>query len=134
MREFVSRQTLTLLRRFAIQAARASRSGHPDAIHDLRVSIRRLSRCLRVFSQFYPGSGWKKLRRRLKKLMDACARVRDRDVTLSVLAAAGFTANSLVVRRLTRDRAAAQADLMTCLHRWKQRGASTKWRAQLGLK
>jgi CHAD domain-containing protein len=133
MREFVQRQTLILLRRFGLQVTRASRAGDPDSIHHLRVSIRRLSRCLRVFAQFYPGRGWKKFRRRLKELMDACGRVRDRDIALAVLANAGFPSNSIVVRRLNRDRAAAFVDLMALLRRWKQRGAAQKWRAQLGI-
>ena len=47
MRDYVHRQTSILLRRFGMQVTRAARDGDPDAIHDLRVSIRRLSRCLR---------------------------------------------------------------------------------------
>ena len=133
MREFAHEQTLILLRRFGLQLTRAARYGNPDAIHDLRVSIRRLSRCLRVFAQFYPGRGWKKFRRRLKELMDACGRVRDRDVALAVLANAGFAENSIVVRRLNRDRAVALVELRAAMRRWKQHGASAKWRAQLGI-
>jgi len=133
MREFAHQQTLMLLRRFSLQVTRTARTGDPEAIHHLRVSIRLLSRCLRVFAQFYPGRGWKKFRRHLKELLDACARVRDRDVALAVLANAGFSANSIVVRRLNRDRAAALVELMTQLRRWKQRGASNKWRIQLGI-
>jgi hypothetical protein len=34
---------------------------------------------------------------------------------------------------LNRDRAAALLELMTLLRRWKQGGASQKWRAQLGI-
>jgi CHAD domain-containing protein len=133
MRDFVHEQTLMLLRRFSLQLTRAARSGDPEAIHDLRVSIRRLGRCLRVFAQFYPGHGWNKFRRRLKELMDACGRVRDRDVALGVLANAGFPADSIVVSRLNRDRAAALINLMAVLRRWKQHGASAKWRTQLGI-
>jgi CHAD domain-containing protein len=133
MREFAHQQTLILLRRFSLQVTRTARTGDPDAIHHLRVSIRRLSRCLRVFAQFYPGRGWKKFRRRLKELMDACGRVRDLDVALAVLAGADFPSTSIVVRRLNRDRAAALVELMTLLRRWKQRGASHKWRTQLGI-
>jgi hypothetical protein len=65
--------------------------------------------------------------------MDACGRVRDRDVALSVLAKAGFPANSIVVSRLNRDRAAALVELRKLLRRWRQRGAAQKWRAQLGI-
>jgi CHAD domain-containing protein len=133
MRDYVHRQTAILLRRFGIQVTRAARDGDPDAIHDLRVSIRRLSRCLRVFARFYPGRGWKKFRRRLKDLMDACACVRDRDVALDVLARGGFPPTSIVMRSLHRDRASAHVELMLLLARWKQRGASGKWRAQIGI-
>jgi hypothetical protein len=49
------------------------------------------------------------------------------------LAKAGFPATSIVVCRLNRDRAAALLELMTLLRRWKQGGASQKWRAQLGI-
>ena len=132
MREFAYKQTLILLRRFSIQVGRASRGGDAEAIHDLRVSIRRLSRCLRLFAEFYPGRS-KKLRRQLKELLDACARVRDRDVTLEILATAGFSANSVVVRRLRRDRAVALAKLMTLLSRWKELGVLRRARFPLGI-
>ena len=132
MREFARQQTLILVRRFAIQVGRVSRSGDAEAIHDLRVSIRRLSRCRRVFAEFYPGRS-KKLRRRLKELLDACARVRDRDIALGLLASASFSANSIVARQLKRDRAAALVKLMALLDRWKERGASRAPRANLGI-
>jgi CHAD domain-containing protein len=133
MREFAHEQTAVLLQKFAIQVNRAARAGEADAIHDLRVAIRRLSRCLRVFSQFYPGNGWKKLRRRLKDLMDACGNVRDRDIAIGLLAQAGFPSTSIVLRRLTLDRVEALQELLALLRRWKGRDASRKWRAQLGL-
>jgi CHAD domain-containing protein len=133
MREYAHQQTAILLRRLAMQVNRAARAGDPDAVHDLRVAIRRLSRCLRVFAQFYPGQGWKKMRRRLKDLLDACGSVRDRDVAMDLLAKAGFPPTSIVVRRLNLDRHEALQELMMQLRRWKGRGTSRKWRAQLGI-
>jgi CHAD domain-containing protein len=133
MRDYARQQTAVLLRRLVIQVNRAARTGDADAIHDLRVAIRRLSRCLRVFGQFYPGAGWKKMRRRLKEILDACAGVRDRDIALELLAKAGFPAGSIVVRRLHKERGEAMAELMALLHRWRTHGTSKKWRAQLGL-
>src|SRR5215467_218780 len=112
MRDYAHQQTAILLRRLAMQINRAARSGDPDAVHDLRVAIRRLSRCLRVFAEFYPGNGWKKMRCRLKDLMDACGGVRDRNIALDLLAKGGFPANSIVVRRLRLDRAQASQDLL----------------------
>ena len=116
-----------------MQLNRAARSGTPDAVHDLRVAIRRLSRCLRMFAQFYPGYGWIRMRRRLKDLLDACGAVRDRDLALAVLAKAGFPPGSIVVRRLNLERHEALQELMVQLNRWRGRGTSRKWREQLGI-
>jgi len=132
MREFAHTQTTVLLQRFALQVNRAARTGDVEAIHDLRVAIRRLSRCLRVFAQFFSRRGCKKMRRRLKGLMDACGAVRDRDIAIDLLAKGGFPQTSIVVRRLTLDRVEALQELMALLQRWKGRGLSRKWRAQLG--
>ena len=81
MREFARSQTAFLLRRFAYQAGRVSRDCGADAIHDLRVSIRRLNRCLRTFADFYPRRSWKPVRRKLHALMEAAGAVRDDDGT-----------------------------------------------------
>jgi CHAD domain-containing protein len=133
MRTHVYQQTSILLQRFATHMNRAARSADPDAVHDLRVAIRRLSRCLRVFAEFYPGTSWKKMRRRLKDLIDACAGVRDRDIALDLLIKGGFPKDSIVMQRLRLDRVQASQDLMVLLQRWRQRGTAAKWRAQLGI-
>src|ERR1039457_5426985 len=63
MRDYARLQTATLLRRMAFQLNRAERHTDPDSVHNLRVSIRRLSRCLRTFAPLYPDRYWKKIRR-----------------------------------------------------------------------
>jgi CHAD domain-containing protein len=133
MREYVRSQTATLLRTLALQINRAARQGDPDAVHDLRVAIRRLSRCLRVFAQFYPGDSWKKMRRRLAGLMDACGAVRDRDIAIELVEKAGLPPESPLVRQLEGDRAGAQRELVVELRRWKGSAVSVKWKSQLGL-
>jgi CHAD domain-containing protein len=132
MREFAHQQTALLLVRFGAEAGRTARAAEADAIHDLRVSIRRLNRCLRAFSPFY-AQGWKKMRRRLKVLMDACGRVRDRDIAMDLLAGAGFQPDSIVMLRLNLERAEARLALRKELEHWTVRGASRQWRAELGL-
>jgi CHAD domain-containing protein len=133
MREYVQAQTAVLLRRLAFQINRAARDGDADAVHDLRVSIRRLSRCLRAFAQFYPGQAWKKMRRRLADLMDACGTVRDLDIAIELLGKAGLPPGSPVVRLLLVERRKAEHDLLAELRRWKGSAVSRKWKAQLGL-
>ena len=133
MREYVRVQTRILLRSLASQVNRTARTGDAGAIHDLRVAIRRLSRCLRVFAQFYPGRSWKQMRRRLADLMDACGSVRDRDIAIGLLETAGVPAASPLVRRLDEERRAANRELRRELRRWKDRGFRRQWRARLEL-
>jgi CHAD domain-containing protein len=131
MREFVRLQTGTLVRRMATEVNRTARTGDAHAIHDLRVAIRRLSRCLRVFAQFYPGRSWKQIRRRLSDLMDACGAVRDRDIAIELVEQAGVPADSPLVRQLDAERRAANLELRRELQRWKAAGFSRQWRERL---
>src|SRR5713226_4453576 len=133
MRDYVRQQTAILLRRLAYEVNRAAKNADDEAIHDLRVAIRRLSRCLRLFAQFYPGNSWKKIRRRLSELMDAAGEVRDRDIAAKLVARAGVLPPAAVFKRLASDRKAAVRELSAELRHWKQRSFSKKWRTQLGL-
>jgi CHAD domain-containing protein len=133
MREYVRLQTAILLRRFAFQVNRAARSGDADSIHDLRVTIRRLSRCLKAFSQFYPDRSWKKIRRELADLLDRAGEVRDRDIALELLADFGMPKGATIITRLQEERRKAGQELLLEVRRWKRRGFSRKWRIRLDL-
>jgi CHAD domain-containing protein len=133
MREFVRLETAVLLRRFAFQVNRAATSGDADSIHDLRVANRRLSRCLRVFSQFYPDRSWKKIRRALADLRDLAGAVRDLDIALELLAASGISPEAAIMTQLQAERRQAGQALVLEVRRWKSRGFSRKWRIRLGL-
>jgi len=132
MREYARLQTAVLLRRLAFQVNRASRFGDADSIHDLRVAIRRLSQCLRVFAQFFPGGSANKVRKQLRGLMRIAGEVRDRDIAAGLLAAAGVP-RAAVVTRLEAERRAAVHDLMLEIRRWQSQGFSRKWRSRLEL-
>jgi len=133
MREYVRRQTVALLRKLAKQMTAAAKSGEADAIHDLRVAIRRLNGCLRLFAQFYPGHSRKKLRADLKDLMHASGEVRDRDIAIELLAEAGVPADGPLAGRLRAERAQAAGDLRSALQLWKRRDAARSWRTRLDL-
>jgi CHAD domain-containing protein len=133
MRDYVRSQSANLLRRLAFQVSRAAKSGDAEAIHDLRVSIRRFSRCLRIFAQFYPGNSWKKVRRQLDGLMDKAGSVRDLDIAMELLDDAGVGAGSPVVTRLREERRQAQRNLLREIRLWKNRGFSKQWRSRLDL-
>jgi CHAD domain-containing protein len=126
-------QTGLLLRRFATEATRTARAADADSIHDLRVSIRRLSRCLRVFAQFYPAGSWKPVRRRLADLMHLCGSVRDCDIAIELLKQAGVRVTAPLVRQLRGKRRAAAQELQLELQGWKVRSVSRQWRTRLEL-
>jgi CHAD domain-containing protein len=133
MRNYVKEQTATLLRRLAYQVTQAGKSADADAIHDLRVSIRRLNRCLQVFAPFYPARSRKKVRRKLSEMMDGAAEVRDRDIAAALLREAGAPPDAAAFRLLERERTHAADRLSAVLKHWKQDSLSRRWRGELGL-
>lgn len=133
MRDYAAGQTSTLLRRLAFQANRTARQRDADAVHDLRVSIRRLAQCLRVFCQFFPRERGKKSRRRLATVMDLASAVRDRDIAMGLLGAARIPSGSALVQGLSEERAEAERSLVGTLERWSRRGFQKKWRSRLEL-
>jgi CHAD domain-containing protein len=133
MRDYARTQTAILLRRLAYEVNRASKNTDADSVHDLRVAIRRLSRCLRTFSQFYPGRSWKKVRRRLKELMAAAGEVRDRDIAVELMQGAGSAPDSHAIKTLGQERHTAARHLTAELHHWKNSSLSRRWREELGL-
>jgi len=117
----------------AFQANRTARRSDAGAVHDLRVSIRRLAQCLRIFGQFFPRERGKKFQKRLSAVMDLASAVRDRDIALELLAAAQIPSDSALVRVLAQERAGAERSLVGTLERWSRRGFQKKWRSRLEL-
>src|SRR5579872_1354289 len=79
----------------------------PEAIHDLRVSIRRIIQACKTFKDLLDPVPIKKLRGRLNKVMDLCAAVRNCDVALILLDHVGVSAGPSVLRlKKTRAQAA----------------------------
>jgi CHAD domain-containing protein len=133
MKEFAHSQVSTLLRRLAAQVKRTDEGADADSVHDLRVAIRRLSRALRSFAQFFPGKQWKRIRKELSKLMDAAAAVRDNDVALELIEKAGAGKRARVALTLQARRREAEAELREELQNWQGRGFSREWREALEL-
>ena len=133
VRDYAAEQTSTLLRRLAFQASRTAKMADVDAIHDLRVSIRRLAQCLRVFSQFSPRERTKKIQKRLEAVMDLASEVRNRDIALKLLTGAPPLSDSTLAQVLSQERTEAERSLVTALERWNRRSFHKRWRSRLGL-
>lgn len=133
MKKYVQTRIAALIQRFAAMARRAAQNPDQEAVHDLRVSIRRLSRGLRTFAEFFPGKSWKQIRHELSRIMDCAAAVRDRDIALELLSKAGVASRARVMTRLAADRAGAAKALQAALQDWQNRNLSRQWKGALGL-
>jgi CHAD domain-containing protein len=133
MKQFAHSQVSTLLRRLAAQVKRTADTADADSVHDLRVAIRRLSRALRSFAQFFPGKQWRRIRAKLSNLMAAAAAVRDSDVALELIEEAGAAQRARVALTLQARRREAEAGLREELQSWQGRGFAREWREALEL-
>ena len=106
--KYAVKETKLRLKRFSKNLRHAAKHPEdPEAIHDLRVSIRRVVQAFKTFGELLDPAPVKKLRRRLHKVMDLCAAVRNCDVALTLLDQVGLTAGASVSRlKKTRGDAA----------------------------
>src|SRR3954452_21762777 len=74
-----------LLARLAFQIHHVRQNGDIEALHDLRVAIRRFGQSLILFKDVFAGKEVKKIRRRLKELMKLTNEARDCDVGIELL-------------------------------------------------
>lgn len=91
----------------------ARNPGKEKPIHDLRVAIRRFTQVLRVFGSRFEHP--RKMRRRLRGVMDLCGAVRNCDIAVEVLQAAEAPAKPALQGRLKRRRERAGRDLARLL-------------------
>lgn len=131
MHDFAVEQMNRLLTTLAFQAHRASRKTGPEEIHELRVSIRRFSQGLQLFSSFFAKSEVKKIRKALKSILQLTSSIRDRDIALDYLPKQHEAAHYL---RLTKERNEYQRRFIEMVRRWSARDFSAKWRNALSLR
>lgn len=117
MRAFALDQTAARAEKMAAEVQRTVGSPDVEAVHDLRVSIRRFSQCLRTFRQWLPRGDRRRIRKRLKAVMDACSEVRDRDIALELTRGDGLPEDAALYRRLQADRTSAAVALQALLGR-----------------
>jgi len=129
-RKFAGQTSSRLLGRLAFQMNATMKSPDADAVHDLRVAIRRFSQSLIVFKDCFPGKEKRKIRRRLKRLMTLAGTARNYDVTLKLLAKSPAD-HSALRAAIAGDRRQASRALVSALKRRIDRKSSMKWRAGL---
>jgi CHAD domain-containing protein len=133
MRAYAQQQTRTLLRRLAYEVGQTVRQGDADSVHDLRVAIRRYAQCLRVFHQFFPKGEARRIRHKLKTVMQAASAVRDHDITLDLFKEAGLSKHTEPGAVIDRQRKQAEKKLMDTIRLSSRDNFSRKWRTKLEL-
>ncbi len=130
MRTYALERISDLLKRVGEQAERTADSRDAASIHDLRVSIRRLRRALRVFAQYVPRKPSRRVRKKLRHIMALAGEVRNRDIALELLRKARIDASASAI---ASERHLAARILASELERWNADREPVRWRAALEL-
>ncbi len=128
---FARTRTALLLDEFDLQMRRAARSADPDNVHDVRVAIRRFVQCLKVFADFFPAAQTKKIRRRLRTVLDLAGQVRDRDIAMKLLRRFAHGSARRMLEELSIQRNQARRELEQELREFRRREFCRKWKARL---
>ena len=99
MKQFARSQVAALFNRLVKTLHRAAQKQDADAVHQMRVSIRRFDQCLTVFEQYVPERESKKLRKHLRRVMRLSSKVRDLDIAILFLKKQRFPAGNLADQR-----------------------------------
>jgi len=131
--EYAKAQTKTLLERLALQIGQTAKSTDPESVHDLRVEVRHLVNCFRVFTQFFPDQASKKIRRRLQALKKLAGEVRTLDIALEVIVSRPGVQDEGLSAWLKNERKKTEQELSKALQRWTRRKFWRKWRGMIDL-
>lgn len=127
-------QTAKRFDRAAFQLGLARQAATADAVHDLRVSIRRLSAALGCFARLFEKKDLRAFHRRIERVLKAAGKVRDYDIALQLAAEAGIEPGSPLAASLAAKRRQNALVLQQELRRGGIRRLSTRWRGRLGLR
>jgi len=127
-RKFASDQAGRRLGRLAFQINQTVESRDADAVHDLRVAVRRFSQVLRLFKPCFRGKEVRKIRRELKQMMDLAGEVRNCDIALKLMAKSQSRNTTGLPPKIENFRRKGEQALIAYLRQWVDRKSSLKWR------
>ena len=130
---FARRQARRLLTDLRREFALAADAPSPDAVHDLRVAIRRFRQALIVFRAAFPARQCRKIHKKLKQVMHRAGEVRNCDIAAILIPKLDARIAPQLRPHLQKDRETAEGKLTQTLRRLSDRKLPAKWRARLGL-
>ena len=122
-----------LLERVVFQGNRTAKGPSPEAVHDLRVAIRRAEQALVTFKPLLQRKAVKKIRKQLKTVLSAAGAVRDFDIAIKILLKIEHPEAADLRRDIRTQRKMAERTLLTRLKRLSLRTRISKWLADLEL-
>ena len=125
---FARARILALLDNAVFEIHNATRLKDSESIHKMRVAIRRLQQAMRVFAQYLPGRGAKRIKHELREVMKAAGEVRNRDIVIKLL-----KNDEALIREVQKQRLAEKRKLVALLHDISRPDLSIKWRTRLEL-
>lgn len=124
---FVHLQCLRRTQKTADLLAAVRSDPSPSAVHDLRVAARRLVYALDCFSTVLNTGRAAGLRKRLKGILSAARPVRELDVALEHVSAAGMSSGCPVATTLRLRRDTAAGSLVEQLRRKRYQHLTRRW-------
>jgi CHAD domain-containing protein len=132
LRQYALEQITLLLGRVAFEIRRARKKSDDDAVHDLRVSIRRFTQALRVFDDVLPDGEARRIRKQLRPVMELAGKVRNLDIARELVREAKIRHDGLL-DQLSAERRSSRQQLMDALRELLSRDFSSRWRERLQL-
>ena len=126
-------QIRRLIERLAFQANRAAKGASPDAVHDLRVAIRRAEQALVAFKPQLPRKVGKRIRKQLKAVLSTAGEVRDYDIAIKVMLKTDQPGALELGREIRARRKTAERSLLSRLRRLSLRTRISRWLTDLKL-
>lgn len=115
------------IERLAFQGNRTSKSPNPDAVHDLRVAIRRADQALVTFKRYLPRKAAKRIRKQLKTVLASAGTLRDLDIGIEILSKNGQPDAAELRRAIRVRRKFGERSLLTRLKRLSLRTRVSRW-------
>ena len=130
---FAREQLLFRLSRLTKEWRHCARNADEDAVHDLRVSLRRFGETLRAFRRFFPKRAHQQIREEIRQIMNFAGRTRDVDIARHSFQQAGLSLYPRLELHLTNERAVASAGLRAPLAVGLETDFAARWRRTLAL-
>jgi CHAD domain-containing protein len=128
MRDYAMHQVSGLVESTITELHNTARMRNAEAIHGLRVSIRRLLQALKTFSQYLPEEAREGVEEELRAVIKASGGLRDCDVLIEKLADSGVALDPF-----RRQRTELKKELLATIEPLLDAGLSKRWRTGLGV-